>query len=41
MKKMIDRMKKTLARMKRTHKESATYLRSLLYDNRAMQIIAM
>ncbi len=41
MKKMIEIIKKTLATVKRTHQESAACLRSLLYDNRAMQAIAM
>ncbi len=41
MKKMIETMKKILANVKKTHKESTTHLHSLLYDNRAMQVIAM
>ena len=41
MKKMIEAIKKTLANEKRTRKESAPLLHSLLYDNRAMQIISM
>ena len=41
MKKMIEAIKKIIANGKRTHKESMLRLRSLLYDNRAMQVIAM
>ncbi len=41
MKKMIRTIKKALANDKKIRKESASRLRSLLYDNRAMQIIAM
>ena len=41
MKKMIEIIKKTIASVKRTHQESAPYLRSLLFDNRAMQAVAM
>ena len=41
MKKIIEAIKKILANEKRTRKESTSSLRSLLYDNRTMQIIAM
>ena len=41
MKKMIEAIKKIIANGKRTNKESMLRLRSLLYDNRAMQVIAM
>lgn len=41
MKKMTKVMKKALNKTKKNHEEPAPNLRSLLYDNRAMQIIAM
>ena len=41
MKKMIESLKKILAAMNRTHKETAPYVRNVLYDTRAIQSIAM
>ncbi len=41
MKKMIEAIKKILANEKRTRKESTPRLHSLLYNNCAMQVIAM
>ncbi len=41
MKMMIEAVRKITANEKKTRKESTTRLESLLYDRRAMQIIAM
>jgi len=41
MKKMIETIKKAFANIMRTRQEAAPFLHSLLYDNRAMQVIAI